>query len=167
MNRSELQKLYDYNAWSNRLTLDSLDAITAEELTAPMSGSFASIRDTLLHIIGAESIWSGRCVGDRKRGLFPAADFPDVAAFRARWPQLDDEIDGFLAGADEARLAEPITYTNRHGNTYTYATRDILINNVNHSSYHRGQIVTLLRQIGAKPAVTDYLVWIDASSPRR
>ena len=163
MNRDTLRDLYEYNAWANRKTLDSLDPVPPEQFTARMDGSFPSIRDTMVHIIGAEFIWWQRCIGNRPVGLWPSKEFPDVAAFRARWPEIDD---GYLAVVNDGDFDEEITYVNRHGNQYTYSIGTILLNNVNHSSYHRGQIVTLLRQIGAKPAVSDYLVFIDERSPR-
>ena len=163
MNRESLKDFYDYNIWANHKTLDTLEPLTNEQFAAPMGGSFASIRDTVVHIIGAEWIWWQRCIGERPKGLLDPAGFPDVAACRARWKEIDDGYLSLVKGAD---LDEDVTYINRHGNQYTYSIGKILLHNVNHSSYHRGQIVTLLRQVGAKPAVTDYLVFIDERSPQ-
>ena len=158
-----MKDLYDYNIWANHKTLDSLEAISPEQFTAPMGGSFASIRDTVVHILGAEWIWWQRCIGERPKGLLDPAEFPDVAACRNRWKEIDE---GYLSLIKSADLDEDVTYINRHGNQYTYSIGKILLHNANHSTYHRGQVVTLLRQIGAKPAVTDYLVFIDERSPR-
>jgi uncharacterized damage-inducible protein DinB len=163
MNRETLRDFYEYNTWANEKTLASLEPLSTEALAAPMGGSFASIRDTVVHIIGAEWIWWQRCIGERPKGLLDPAGFPDVAAFRARWPEISN---GYLSVVKSADLDEDVTYINRHGNQYTYSIGKILLHNVNHSSYHRGQVVTLLRQIGAKPAVTDYLLFIDERSPR-
>ena len=129
-----------------------------------MGGSFASIRDTVVHILGAEWIWWQRCIGERPKGLLDAASFPSVAALRERWREIDHGYQNVINSAD---LNEEITYVNRHGNQYTYSIGKILLHNVNHSSYHRGQIVTLLRQIGAKPEATDYLMWVDELNAAR
>ena len=158
MNREGLRDFYEYNTWANKKTLDSLEPLSNEAFTGPMGGSFASIRDTMVHILGAEWIWWQRCIGERPKGLLDVSDFPDVAALRARWPEIDN---GFSSLVNSADLFEDITYVNRHGNQYTYSVAKILVHTVNHSSYHRGQIVTLLRQIGAKPESTDYLMWVD------
>ena len=158
MNREAMQEFYEYNTWANGKTLDSLEPLSNEAFAAPMGGSFASIRDTVVHILGAEWIWWQRCIGERPKGLLDAALFPDVASLRAKWREIED---GYIAVINGADLDEAITYVNRHGNQYTYSIGKILLHNVNHSSYHRGQIVTLLRQIGVKPAVTDYLVFVD------
>jgi uncharacterized damage-inducible protein DinB len=158
MNRESMKDFYDYNTWANKKTLDTLEPLTPEQFTGPMGGSFKSIRDTMVHIIGAEWIWWQRCIGERPKGLLDPADFPDVAALRDRWREIDDGFQSLIKRAD---LDEQITYINRHGIQYTYSVGKILLHNANHSTYHRGQIVTLLRQIGAKPAVTDYLVYVD------
>ena len=163
MNRESLRELYDYNTWANGKTLDSLEPLSPEQFTGPMGGSFASIRETVVHNLGAEWIWWQRCIGKRPLGLLDVNDFPDVSSLRARWPEIDE---GFLSVVSNADLDENITYINRHGLQYTYPVKQILIHVVNHSSYHRGQVVTLLRQIGAKPESTDYLMLIDARSPR-
>lgn len=163
MNRETLRDFYEYNTWANKKTLDSLEGISNDAFVAPMGGSFASIRDTMVHILGAEWIWWQRCIGERPKGLLDINDFPDVASLRERWTEIDN---GFMSLVNGADLNEDITYVNRHGNQYTYSVGKILLHTANHSSYHRGQIVTLLRQIGAKPAVTDYLVWVDELSPR-
>jgi len=164
MNRETLRDFYEYNTWANQKTLDSLDGISSEAFVAPMGGSFASIRDTMVHILGAEWIWWQRCIGERPKGLLDINDFPDVASLRKRWIEIDN---GFMSLVNGADLNEDITYVNRHGNQYTYSVGKILLHTANHSSYHRGQIVTLLRQIGAKPAVTDYLVWVDELTAAR
>jgi len=153
-----MKELYDYNTWANGKTLDSLEPLSAEAFVAPMGGSFASIRDTMVHILGAEWIWWQRCIGERPKGLLDVASFPDVPTLRERWREIDDGYQSVIKSAD---LDEQITYVNRHGNQYTYSIGKILLHNANHSTYHRGQVVTLLRQIGATPAVTDYLVFID------
>ena len=158
MNREAMREFYEYNTWANGKTLDSLEPVPAEAFTAPMAGSFASIRDTVVHILGAEWIWWQRCIGERPKGLLDAASFPDVASLRTKWREIDD---GYVSVINSADLDEAITYVNRHGNQYTYSVGKILLHNANHSTYHRGQVVTLLRQIGVTPAVTDYLVFVD------
>ena len=162
MNRESMKDFYDYNTWANKKTLDTLEPLSPEQFTGPMGGSFKSIRDTTVHIIGAEWIWWQRCIGERPKGLLDPADFSDVAALRDRWREIDDGFQSLIKSAD---LDEQITYINRHGIQYTYSIGKILLHNANHSTYHRGQIVTLLRQIGAKPAVTDYLVYVDERNP--
>jgi uncharacterized damage-inducible protein DinB len=66
--------------------------------------------------------------------------------------------------ADES-LDKMITYINLKGETWTYPLWQMLQHLVNHSTYHRGQVTTMLRQLGAEPAATDFLLFFDKISP--
>src|SRR5437870_7993509 len=131
MSRETLQDFYSYDASERKGPLDSLEPVSADEFVAPMAGSFASIRDTVVHILGAEWIWWQRCIGERPKGLLDAALFPDVASLRTKWREIDD---GYMTVINSADLGESITYVNRHGNQYTYSIGKILLHNANHST---------------------------------
>ena len=73
--------------------------------------------------------------------------------------QADQER--FAAALTDERLAERIAYENYKNERWEYSLARMIQHLVNHSSYHRGQIVTLLRQLGRAPRSTDLLVWID------
>jgi len=60
MSPTEIQQLYDYNAWANRRSLAAAEKLKAEEFTRPLGSSFSSVRDTLAHIYGAEWSWLER-----------------------------------------------------------------------------------------------------------
>ena len=129
-----------------------------------MGGSFASLRGTLAHVYGAEWIWLERWRGLSPRSLPFSLDFPDVERIRTRWQDVEREQREFLDALDPARLAEVISYVNLKGETFAYPLRRMLQHVVNHSSYHRGQIATLLRQLGATPLSTDLLLYDDERS---
>ena len=80
---------------------------------------------------------------------------------KARWFEVTREQTEFIASITENSLKTPITYVNTQGETFTYPLWQILQHVVNHSSYHRGQITTMLRQLGAKPEATDFLLFYD------
>ena len=63
MTPEEMRMLYDYNAWANHRAMDAASKLTAEQFVQPMGSSFASVRDTLAHIYGAEWIWLERFQG--------------------------------------------------------------------------------------------------------
>ena len=113
---------------------------------------------------GAEWIWLERWRGNSPRSLPFSLDFPDVEAIRTRWLDVEREQREFLDALDPARLAEVISYVNLKGETFAYPLRRMLQHVVNHSSYHRGQIATLLRQLGATPLSTDLLLYDDERS---
>lgn len=155
MTRQDLLVLYDYNAWANARALTAAAPLTAEQFLRELGNSFPSVRDTLAHILGAEWLWLRRWLGESPRGLPPAADFPTVATLRDRSAAIEQERRAFLEGLSEGRLAQPLAYRDTAGTARTLPLVHSLRHVVNHGTYHRGQITTLLRLLGAQPVATD------------
>lgn len=160
MNVDEVRKLYAYNQWANRRIVGACRAIDATAFSRAAGGSFGSIKDTLAHIAWAEWLWLERWQhrSPKKASLPEANDLEAIARV------LDDVARGQLAFVDQLaddRLEERIAYTNIKGEEWEYTLAEMLQHTVNHSTYHRGQIVTLLRQAGANGVSTDFLLYID------
>jgi uncharacterized damage-inducible protein DinB len=166
MDLTTIRELYGYNRWANRRCLEAASKVSREDFTKEIGGSFASLRGTLGHLYGAEWIWLERWRGTSPSSLPFALDFPDVETIRSRWTEVERGQREFLDRLDPARLGDPLTYTNLQGETWTYPLWRILAHVANHSTYHRGQIATLLRQLGAKPLSTDLLLYYDEVPPR-
>jgi uncharacterized damage-inducible protein DinB len=161
MNKKDFQILYDYNRWANARVLDAASRLTAEQYTRDLSSSFRSVRDTLTHIMAAEWIWLQRWQGTSHKALFEPAEFPNFAALRTKWAEIEQEQMEFVNDLTDESLAIMITYVNFKGETWTYALWQMMQHLVNHSTYHRGQVTTMLRQLGAEPAATDFLLFFD------
>jgi uncharacterized damage-inducible protein DinB len=161
MERTALLELYDYNRWANRRALDAASRVPPEDFIREVGGSFGSLRNTLAHVYGTEWVWLERCRGTSPPSLPAASEFPDAAAIRSKWETVEGERRRFLEALDPARLAESLTYTNFRGERWTYTLERILLHVVNHSTYHRGQVATILRQLGATPLSTDLLQYYD------
>ncbi|MGD0694034.1 MAG: DinB family protein [Terriglobia bacterium] len=159
-----IQALYDYNRWANEQTLDAAAALNEEQFTRDLGNSFRSVRDTLAHILAAEWIWLERWKGNSPKTLLEAADFPGVEALKTRWDEVESDRAAFIRTAAASRLEEVISYVNTRGQTFAYPLWQMMIHVLNHSTYHRGQITTLLRQLGSKPASTDLLLFYDKVS---
>lgn len=161
MQPETIRELYLYNHWANQQALASVAPLSAEQFTRDMGNSYSSLRDTLAHILGAEWIWLERWHGRSPRELLPAADFPTVDALRRRWQTVEQDLHGFLQTLTPERLQQSMAYINRVGEPYAYPLWQQMLHVVNHSSYHRGQITTLLRQLGQQPQSTDFLEYYD------
>jgi uncharacterized damage-inducible protein DinB len=109
----------------------------------------------------AEWVWLRRWHGESPKRIFDEGDFADLAAVAAYWRGLEDERQGFIARLTDERLDESITYENVKSERWTYTLGHMMQHVVNHSTYHRGQIVTLLRQLGHVPRKTDFLEFFD------
>ena len=157
MTPEEVRTLYAYNSWANHRVLDACAPLSAAQLTENLRSSFPSVRDTLAHIMLAEWLWLERWQG-RSPG-FPSADFPDLAAIRTRWEKIDGDLRGFVHKLSAADLDRVVEYKNTKGNAFSNPMRQMLQHVVNHGTYHRGQITTMLRQLGATPPTTDLIAY--------
>src|SRR5574341_392448 len=145
------QELFNYNWWARDRQLDAGASLTAEQFLRSVGGSFASVRDTLAHLLAVEWLYLERWQG-RSPTAVPAADeFPTLDSIRERWRGIELLIRSFLAGLDDHELARPLTYKNMKGQTRSFPLWQVMYHLLNHQSYHRGQITSQLRLLGAAP----------------
>ncbi len=162
MNLETVRLLYDYNAWASHRVLEACAALTDEQFTRDLGSSFRSARDTLVHIMEVEWLWLERWHGHSPAGLAPPEQFPNLARIRTRWTEIERDLLGFVAGLSPADVERVIEYRNLRGNRFSYPLKSMLQHLVNHGTYHRGQVTTMLRQLGAQPRPTDFLRYFDA-----
>jgi uncharacterized damage-inducible protein DinB len=151
MNIAESRTLLDYHYWARDRLLDAVEKLAPEQFTRGMGSSFASVRDTLAHIYGAEWIWYMRWMGESPPSLPKADAFTDVPTVRSIWKHHEAKMRALLDSLDETGLLRVIEYRNTEGQTFASVFWHMLQHVVNHATYHRGQITTLLRQLGATP----------------
>jgi uncharacterized damage-inducible protein DinB len=152
MNFEELGTLVDYNYWARDRLLEAVSALTLEQFTRPLGSSFSSVRDTIAHICDAESIWLARWSGTQRTGFRPADRIAEIAAARSEWAELESGMRAFLASLGPEGITRPIEYTDMRGAVRAHPFWQMLQHVVNHGSYHRGQVTTMLRQLGVQPA---------------
>jgi len=155
MTLQDVFTLYEYNWWANGRTLEAAEKLDATALMKNLGNSFPSVRDTLAHILGAEWIWLRRWKGEAPAKLLAVSEFPTVASLRERFGAVDVERRAFLGSLTEERLQQPFDYKDLAGNAYRLPVIQSMQHVVNHGTYHRGQITTMLRQLGATPIGTD------------
>jgi uncharacterized damage-inducible protein DinB len=155
MDIEDIRLLYGFNSWANQRTRAACAALTPEQFTKGLGSSFSSVRDTLAHLLGAEWIWLERWMG-RTPAVFPkAADFPDLVSLERRWAEIERELAAYIASLKPEDLGRVLHFKTMAGTPQEDPLWQTLQHLVNHGSYHRGQIATMLRQLGAKPNSTD------------
>jgi uncharacterized damage-inducible protein DinB len=66
----------------------------------------------------------------------------------ALWEKTSTALKGFVDAFDEAKLNEPLAFRRLNGDAYSMPYYQLFSHVVNHAFYHRGQLVTMLRQVG-------------------
>ena len=154
-----IRNLISYTIWADRQHLDALAGVRPDDLTRDTGSSFPSLLATMGHVLGSERVWLSRWVG--RPGHLPTLSQVDGYAelrrgFEELWPALED----FAGELTEADLARPLTWTNTKGVTRTQPLWSPLVHLAGHSSYHRGQVVTMLRQLGYPAPGTDLIYYL-------
>ena len=166
MTPEDVRVLYEYNRWANNRVLDSCAALSAEEFTRELRSSFSSVRDTLVHIMGVEWLWLERWNGRMPTGFLASKDLPDLHSIRQRWAEIGGRVLSFATSikAEDLTLVHSIRTTK--GEPYTHPLWEMMQHLVNHGTYHRGQVTTMLRQLNAKPLATDLIFFHRQRSAR-
>jgi uncharacterized damage-inducible protein DinB len=156
-----LREGIDHNYWARDRQLQACAQLSDEEFLRPVGGSFPSVRDTLAHMVAVEWFWLQRWKGVYAGTLLPAKDFPTLEAVVERWHTVEREFRAYLTGVDEEALARPLSYINAKGEEWSYPLWQMIAHVLNHQSYHRGQVATLLRILGVQPPQVDFLLALD------
>src|SRR5215467_7664958 len=161
MNLKEIRTLYDYTAWANGRVFDAASTLSDEQINRDLSTSHGSVKGTLTHIVAGEWIWLMRCQGTSPKALLDPADFPNLNSLRVKLALVEQERKKYFDALSDESLPQLISYLNLAGQRWEYRLDHILQHVANHSSYHRRQVITLLRQLGAAAIQTDYLAFFD------
>jgi uncharacterized damage-inducible protein DinB len=152
MDLDDLRTLLDYHYWARDRVLAAAGGLTPEQFTRDLGSSFKSVRDTLAHTYSAEWAWYQRWRGTPPAGPLLADEFPDVDTLRRSWSDHEQKVRAFLDELGESGITRVFEYKLFSGHAGRSVFRDMLQHVVNHGSYHRGQVTTMLRQLGAPPA---------------
>jgi uncharacterized damage-inducible protein DinB len=167
MTREDIQLLYEYDRWANNRVLHAASALSAEAFTRDLGGSFCSVRDTLVHIIGGEWIWLAywrtppRSPAEltklraRRDALFNPHAFPDIAAVHLKWSEIEKEQIDFVDQVTNEGLEKMLAFRTTH-----VRLAHLMQHLANHSTYHRGQVALMMRQLASEPAATDFHVFL-------
>jgi len=173
MTIDDIRLLFEYDRWANNRVFLAAGALSAEQFTRDLGGSFRSVRDTLLHILGGEwgwlTYWKAPTqdsrflteLWDRHDTLFHPDAFPSIDAVRLKWAEIETEQTEFLNRLTDDSLRRMLL-VRKTQLSLAYLMQHL----VNHSTYHRGQVATMMRQLGAQPVATDFHAFLLDGSRR-
>ncbi len=150
-----------YNQWAMRRYVQSLKELEPSCLTQPLTSSFSSIRETLWHMLWVEELWYERWQGHHIQRRFDPKNAPPFEAMENRFTEIHAKQIQFLQTFPKDAGEEKLSYLNFKNERCEYTITHFIQHLVFHSAYHRGQLATMLRQIGKVPPATDFLIYID------
>jgi uncharacterized damage-inducible protein DinB len=162
MNRDDIQLLYEYDRWANNRALHAASTLTPEQFTRDLGGAFHSLRDTLVHIVAGEWAWLEYWNEPRPDDAFHAdldariADlfnpnaFPSVSAVQSKWAEVEKRQIELVNRTTNESLERMIPFR-----TSRVRLGHLMQHLANHSTYHRGQVALMMRQLNAVPLATN------------
>ena len=159
MTTAETQELFAFNAWANRRIFDGVAQLAEADYLRDLKSSHGGVHGTLCHIVWAEHLWLTRWLGEPKPAVAQGKDLASLTEVRARWEEVEAERGRFLRDLTEAKLGDSVAIKPTTGGEYRHTFADMFRHAVDHSSYHRGQVVTLMRQLGVKPPSTGLILF--------
>jgi uncharacterized damage-inducible protein DinB len=137
-----------YNQWANQKFIDWMLVLSDGPWNQPLISSFPSIAETVLHIVGAEKVWYDRLMKVENPVWLPFTFKGGKAETLDSWKHSSGLLIEHIEHLTDENLSEMIAYKRINGEAFSQPVFEILSHVFNHSTYHRGQLVTLLRQVG-------------------
>lgn len=159
LDKSDAARLFDYTVWANHKIMRVVATLPVDDYKRDLKSSHGGVRGTLVHTMSAEWVWLERWKGVSPTQMFDEGEFPDIVALRDRWAVIEEHRASWLASLKPEAMGEAIAYRGLTGQEFAGPLWQLVQHVANHSTYHRGQIVALLRQLGAKAVGTDLVAW--------
>jgi uncharacterized damage-inducible protein DinB len=155
-----LQQYAAYNMWANKKITDRANLLPDEEINKEIAGSFPSIYKTILHMMDVESIWWQR-LKLAEHIIFPGEKFTgNFDELSGKLLQLSQQWIVWIQQANEVNLTHVFAYQNSKKEQFKQPVYEMLLHLFNHQTFHRGQVITMFRQLGTdKIPPTDFIVF--------
>jgi len=148
MTQKYFLQLAEYNVWANDTVHSWFEGISEEQWNKPLVSSFESIADTALHVAGAETAWLDRLNNVESPVWLPSVFKGNKNEAIGKWKMASAGLKFFVENFDETKMEKRLHFKRVNGTAYEMPYYQVFSHVFNHSSYHRGQLVTLLRQVG-------------------
>lgn len=159
-----LQTQLEYSEWATRLLLKASEKLTPEEFLRDLGASHSSVGGTLLHILYGERAWTNRLVtnslcefdllGDARSDPGPPLK-PGYETLIRNWPVVWSSAREWLDGLSDEELGYELPSLRTDGTNFYFSRWQIVVHMVNHSTLHRGQVISMLRTLGKQPPNLD------------
>ena len=158
-NKQALGRLLEYTKWANHRVVRVAATLSVAEFKRDLGSSHGGVRGTLAHTLGAEWIWLERWKGVSPSRFVDEGEFVDILAVRARWKAIEEHRDSWFQSLPETAVRQKIRYRNMAGKMFEAPLWQLIQHVANHSTYHRGQVVAMMKMMGAKTVSTDLVHW--------
>lgn len=155
---TQLREMYAYMNWADNRILDAAGTVSDEGFRREQNISAGSIHKMLLHSLGAQWLWLGRWQGDSSRTFPTPEDLPTLEAIRKRYAEVQQAVAAFVEAQTDESVQKRIDYI-RNGRPHNNVLLHVMCHLVDHSTYHRGQINSMIKLVGGRSADVGYITY--------
>ena len=159
MRVADLERLYDFSYWANRKLFEVIAKLPEEQFTQSVSGSYGSIRNSLVHVMSAEWGWLDRCGGEPRGPRLDPGDYPTAQSVIETWKRIEGYVRSFLPTLKDGDLEREIEFSLGGAPSRRVPLGDLMHHAVIHAVHHRGQVALMLRELGYTPGNFDLLIY--------
>jgi uncharacterized damage-inducible protein DinB len=159
MQASDIQTLYDYNCWANERILSAAAGVPAELFASARLG-YCGLRDTLVHIFGAEQRWRLRWQGVPSTPMLMAEEVPTLLVLRELWEDEKPQMRAYLSTLRDSDLSDTFSYHTAKGRVISSTRWHTMAHMINHGTQHRSELALLLTELGCSPGNIDLNIFI-------
>ena len=154
-----LQQYAAYNIWANKKITETANQLSDEQINKEIISSFPSVYKTVLHLMEVENVWWERLQLVENTTLFGwfTGDFDELSK---KLLELSQQWNDWIQNTNDVNISHVFAYQNSKKEQFKQPVYEMLLHLFNHQTFHRGQLVTMFRQLGVdKIPPTDFIVW--------
>ena len=159
MNKEGLGRLLAYTEWANHRVIRAAAALPLDDWKRDLKSSHGGVRGTLTHTMWAEWVWLERWKGLPNPAVSDEGEFPDVTVLSERWRVLNGHRHAWFRTLSESTVAAPLPFRLLNGTQDSKPLWQLVQHLANHSTYHRGQVTSLLREVGGRTVGSDLVLF--------
>jgi uncharacterized damage-inducible protein DinB len=148
MTKEYFTELASYNNWTDEIIINWLLQLSDQQWEEQITSSFSSIQDTVLHIVSAKKVWVDFWTKVPNPIYLSTVFSGTREELISIWQKASEDLQNFMENYEEENYQELISVKYPNGREVEMMFWQTLPHFVNHATYHRGQLVTMLRQVG-------------------
>ena len=159
MTKDDIRHLFEFDQWATNVQYGVITKLPPEQYARNLGASYGSIHGTLVHIYGAQKTWFSRWNGVSPTKFPDPEETANLQMLMDRWNALREQQNEFVRGLTDDRLQQHLAFKTFKGDPSSLPLWQQIQHVVNHGSYHRGQITSMLRQLDVAPVGTDLITY--------
>lgn len=163
----QMRMLFDYLRWGDVQMLDATESLSEAEYYRERGISMGSIHKVLVHSMAAQWLWLSRWKGTSPQRIEDHTDYPTREVLVNRWPVVHLALSQFLDEQTAQSMAHPLTYSMTTGQAVTGVLGEFMFHLVDHGTYHRGQLNSMIKQAGGTPVNVGFRTFMAAREAKR